>query len=37
VAVVVQGLQHLADRHGPRFQPARSLLDMTRGGRKFFE
>jgi 3-hydroxyacyl-CoA dehydrogenase/enoyl-CoA hydratase/3-hydroxybutyryl-CoA epimerase len=37
VAVVVQGLQHLADRHGPRFQPARALLDMTRGGRKFFE
>jgi 3-hydroxyacyl-CoA dehydrogenase/enoyl-CoA hydratase/3-hydroxybutyryl-CoA epimerase len=37
VAVVVQGLQHLADRHGPRFQPARSLLDMTRGGRRFFE
>jgi 3-hydroxyacyl-CoA dehydrogenase/enoyl-CoA hydratase/3-hydroxybutyryl-CoA epimerase len=35
--VVVQGLSHLADRHGARFQPARSLMDMARGARRFFE
>jgi len=34
---VVQGLTHLAERHGQRLQPARLLTDMARGGRRFFE
>ena len=34
---VTRGLQLLADRLGPRFQPARSLADMERGARRFFE
>jgi 3-hydroxyacyl-CoA dehydrogenase/enoyl-CoA hydratase/3-hydroxybutyryl-CoA epimerase len=37
MATVVQGLSFLAERHGQRFQPARLLSDMARGGRRFFE
>jgi hypothetical protein len=34
---VTQGLALMAERLGPRVQPARSLEDMARGGRRFFE
>jgi 3-hydroxyacyl-CoA dehydrogenase/enoyl-CoA hydratase/3-hydroxybutyryl-CoA epimerase len=34
---VTRGLALLADRLGPRFQPARSLVDMERGARRFVE
>ena len=37
MTAVTRGLAHLADRLGPRFQPARSLADMERGARRFFE
>jgi hypothetical protein len=30
-------LSLMAERLGPRFQPARSLDDMARAGRRFFE
>ena len=34
---VVQGLEALAGRHGPRFLAARLLLEMAREGKTFFE
>ena len=34
---VVQGLEALAGRHGPRFLAARLLLEMAREGKAFFE
>ena len=34
---VVQGLEALAGRHGPRFLASRLLLEMAREGRSFFE
>jgi 3-hydroxyacyl-CoA dehydrogenase/enoyl-CoA hydratase/3-hydroxybutyryl-CoA epimerase len=37
LATVVQGLSFLAERHGPRLQPARLLAEMARTGRRFFE
>jgi len=37
LVAVTQGLSLMAERLGPRFQPARSLDDMARAGRRFFE
>jgi 3-hydroxyacyl-CoA dehydrogenase / enoyl-CoA hydratase / 3-hydroxybutyryl-CoA epimerase len=37
LVAVTQGLSLQAERLGPRFQPARSLEDMARAGRRFFE
>jgi 3-hydroxyacyl-CoA dehydrogenase/enoyl-CoA hydratase/3-hydroxybutyryl-CoA epimerase len=34
-AVVVQGLEALAARHGPRFMTTRLLMEMARDGRRF--
>jgi len=34
---VVQGLEALAGRHGPRFLAARLLLEMAREGKTFFD
>ena len=37
LTAVVQGLEALAGRHGPRFLATRLLLEMAREGRAFFE
>jgi len=33
---VVDRLQALADRHGPRFEPAPALADAARAGTRFY-
>jgi 3-hydroxyacyl-CoA dehydrogenase/enoyl-CoA hydratase/3-hydroxybutyryl-CoA epimerase len=35
--VVIQGLEALAARHGPRFMSTRLLMEMARDGRRFYQ
>jgi 3-hydroxyacyl-CoA dehydrogenase / enoyl-CoA hydratase / 3-hydroxybutyryl-CoA epimerase len=37
LTAVVQGLEVLAGRHGPRFMAAHLLMEMTRDGQRFFK
>jgi len=36
-ATIVQGLEAMAGRYGPRFLAARYLLELSRDGRGFYE